>query len=89
MIEIILPLQRLFSEEISFAECSNKVFLTSFRTNGDLYLALGDDEECVASSTLSDDIIALLVVALFQHIGYFAQSVFGEVFEDWDAKRRK
>lgn len=87
-IDFGLPLQSLFSKEVSLAQRPNKVLLELIlRPDRDADLPLRDDEECVAASTLADDVVAFLIVALLQHIGNLDERVFGKIFEDGNAER--
>ena len=46
--------------------------------------AAADDKECVAHSPLSDDVLALLVAVLLQHVRDSDQSLLGQVHEGGD-----
>lgn len=84
-----LPLQRLFTEEVSFAQSPDELFLERIlRPNRHFDLTLRDDEESVTASTLTNDIIAFLVVAFFQHVGNLDERIFGKIFEDGNAAER-
>ena len=48
------------------------------------YPALADDEEGIADSALSDDVLALLVAVLLKNIGDLDQSLLRKVHEGGD-----
>lgn len=52
-------------------------------------MTLRDDEEGVAARALADDVVALLIIAFLEHVGYLNERVFGKIFEDWNAGRLK
>lgn len=78
-----LPLQSFLSEEVAFAERSDEFLLERVvRSNRHFDLSLRDDEKCVASCTLTNDVIALLIVAFFQHIGDLDERIIWKIFKD-------
>lgn len=56
--------------------------MTKMTNKNSSYLSFRYDEERVTSRTLSNNIVSILVMSLFQHIGDFNQRIFGEVLED-------
>lgn len=83
-------MQCFLSEEVALAKGADELFLLGVRlSDRHAHLTLGDDEEGVATCPLTDDVVALLVVALFQHVGNLAQGVLREVFEDRNAARSR
>lgn len=85
---LCLPLKCLFTKEIAFGQHTYKSFLEGIlRANGDLNLALRNDEERVTSRALTNDVVALTVVALFQDIRDFNKCIFRQVFEYWNTAK--
>jgi hypothetical protein len=83
-------LECLLAEEVAFAQRANELLLERvLRTNRDPNLTLRDDKESVAACALPDDVVAFLVVALLEHVGYLDERIFGKVFEDGNAVRGK
>lgn len=81
-----LPLQCFFSKEVTFAQSPDELFFKLIlRSDRNFHLTFRDDEESVATSTLTNDVIAFLVVAFFQHIGNLDERIFFKIFEDGNA----
>lgn len=83
-------MQSFFTEEVAFAQRSNELFLERIlRSDSDPNLTLRDDEESVASGSLTNDVVALLIIALLKHVRNLDERVFGKIFKDGNAERRK
>lgn len=65
----VIALQCLLAEKVALVQCSDELLLgPTALTDRHLDLTLGYDEERVTAGALPNDIVALLVVALLQHI---------------------
>lgn len=83
-------MQRFLAKEIALAQNANEfLFLGVSLTNGDAHLSLGYDEECVAASTLTDDVVAFLIECLLQNVRYFDKYVFRLIFEYGNATNQR
>lgn len=73
-----LPLQRFLSEEVTFAERSDEFLLERVvRSYCHFDLALGDYEKSISARALPDDVVALLIVALLEHVGNLDERIIG------------
>lgn len=75
-------MQSFFTKKVSFDQRSNIFFFIRILfLDGDLDPSFTDDEECVTSVALSDDVVSVCVVAFFQDVRYFDQRFFWQGFE--------
>ena len=79
-----LAVQSLLSEEVSFVKMSDELLVRAALLLGHLHSAAADDEEGVAHGALSDDVLALLVAVLLQHVSDLDEGLLGQVHEGGD-----
>lgn len=73
-----LPMQCFLAEKVAFTENPNEFLLLGvWLSNCHAHLTLWNDEECVATSTLPNNVVALLVECFLQYVRDFNQRVFG------------
>jgi len=74
----ILPLKCFFSKEVPFAKSPDEFLLIRLGLfHGNFDLSFANNEEGVTPGPLPDDVVAVAVRRLLQHVGQLDECVFG------------